>query len=75
MIVIAFLLTVTGIVFSFLTGWFSIVAVPVCLLGLICSFVATKLRPNEFVTVMIVVGILSVVLSVVCMFSLGFSCL
>lgn len=69
-------LGIVGIVLAILSGWFSIIALPVSIVGLVCSAIAgKKLRASEMPTGMatagLVLSIIAVVFSTIAFFTCG----
>lgn len=66
-----FVLSIVGIVLSFFSGFFSIVALPISITGLVLSVVAGKKNKTGLTTAGLVLGIIAVALSAVLFFSCG----
>lgn len=75
-VVAGFVLGIVGFVLSFLSGWFSIIALPTAIVGLVLSIVGgKKMRTNGqasgLATAGLVIGILAVVFSAILFFTCG----
>ena len=71
-----FVLGIVAIVLSFLSGWFSIIALPVAIVGLVLSIVGGKQlkaagEPAGIATAGLVIGIIAVVLTAIFFFTCG----
>ncbi len=71
-----FVLGIVALVLGFLSGWFSIIALPIAIVGLVLSVVGGKKaqangEKNGFATAGLVIGIIAVVLSAILFFSCG----
>ena len=71
-----FVSVIVGLVLSFLAGWFSIIALPISVTGLVLGIIGgQKLRaagqPTGLATAALVVGIIAVVFSTISFFTCG----
>ena len=71
MAIAAFVLSLVGIVLSFFSGYFSIVALPVSIIGLILACISRKKAKTGMATAALVLGIIAVCLSAVLFFTCG----
>ena len=69
-------LGIVGIVFAFLSGWFSILALPIAITGLVLSCVGGKKlktagQPSGIATAGLVLGIIATVFATIAFFTCG----
>ena len=69
-------LSIVGVVFAFLTGWFSILGLPAAITGLVLSCVGGKKlkmanQPSGIATAGLVVGIVATVFAAISFFTCG----
>ncbi|MGN1096204.1 MAG: hypothetical protein ACI4QR_07415 [Eubacteriales bacterium] len=75
-VIAGFVLGIVGIVFGFLNGWFSLVALPISIVGLVLSISGGKQLKaaggkSGLATAGLVLGIIAVVISAITFFTCG----
>ena len=71
MAVAGLILGIVSIVLSFIGGYFSIVALPLAIIGLVLAVVAGKKKKSGVATAGLVIGIIAVVISAIFFFTCG----
>ncbi len=76
MAIAGFVLSLVGLVLSFIGGWFSIISLPVAITGLVLAIVGGKKlkaasQPAGIATAGMIIGIIAVVLSAIFFFTCG----
>ena len=71
MAVAGLVLGIVAIVLSLFGGWFSIIALPIAIVGLVLSIIARKKQPSGVATAGLVIGIIAVVITAIFFFTCG----